>query len=868
MSGKNITEKTDRKPKNTRLKAAGRTLSSKSPVKKSNPNLENDWQVLVENNPDVLIKLDRHGKILYINRTFSGQSTSKVIGKSIFDFLPAESHKKAKECLEQALKTGETVSFNTTATGPDGRELWYSGRFGLLDKSKGYLIGTARVSTEISEHNETKIRLQESEQKFGKLVETLAEGVGLVDAKETFLFANPAAEKIFGVKPGKLLGRNLSEFLGQESKRIVREETGKRKEGVESTYELNIESSDGQTRNILVAASPNFDFSGRFIGTYASFRDVTEQNRIQEKIQHLLRIEHALAKASALLVSAKSDNLDRALAVLGEAVKVDHAYLFLLHDDIGQMINTHSWSAAESDGKEDPFQILDVVNAPWCMSQLTAGKNLVIPDVDRLPKAAAKEQAYLKERGCRATLAVPIHSSTRQLLGLICFDDTKGPRQWADEDLGCLRSMAESLGNHLERERTEKDKRLLTTAVEQTVDGLLVTDRGGIIEYVNPAFEQITGYTRTEAIGNSPNILKSGLHDDGFYGDLWETILKGQVWSGQITNQRKDGHLYETFTTISPVKDRDGRITNFVSVMRDITERLQLEAKLRQAQKLESIGQLAAGIAHEINTPTQYARDNTYFLEDSFNDLRRVIHDYEAVYDMAQRGEINLEQLKKLDETLHQADLEYLNDEIPKAIMQSLEGLGRIAEIVLAMKEFSHPGIEVKTSTDLNRAIENTITVTKNEWKYVADVVTDLDPDLPDVPCYPGEFNQVILNLIINAAHAIEDVVGKGSGLKGTIRISTRVDADWAEINISDTGAGIPKEIRERIFDPFFTSKEVGKGTGQGLTIAHSVIVEKHRGSIDFKSTEGRGTTFTIRLHIPETVEELETEDETQHSVC
>jgi len=164
------------------------------------------------------------------------------------------------------------------------------------------------------------------------------------------------------------------------------------------------------------------------------------------------------------------------------------------------------------------------------------------------------------------------------------------------------------------------------------------------------------------------------------------------------------------------------------------------------------------------------------------------------------------------------------------------------------MKEFSHPGSDEKTPTDLNKAIENTVTVARNEWKYVADLATDFDETLPPVLCLPGEINQVILNMIVNASHAIADVVGDGANGKGNITIRTRKMKEWAEIAIEDTGAGIPEEIRQRIFDPFFTTKEVGKGTGQGLSIAHNVVVEKHGGSIDVASEPGKGTTFTIRL--------------------
>jgi signal transduction histidine kinase len=192
-------------------------------------------------------------------------------------------------------------------------------------------------------------------------------------------------------------------------------------------------------------------------------------------------------------------------------------------------------------------------------------------------------------------------------------------------------------------------------------------------------------------------------------------------------------------------------------------------------------------------------------------------------------------------------DVDYLRNEIPKAIEHLLEGVAQVARIVRAMKEFSHPGPVEKAPVNINRAIESTILVCKSEWKYVAGLTTDFDPELPPVPCVASEFNQVILNLIVNAAHAIGDVV-RDSNQKGSIRISTRRDDGWVEVRVSDTGAGIPEDIRTKIFTPFFTTKEVGKGTGQGLAISHSVIVRKHQGTIHFESEVGVGTTFVIRL--------------------
>jgi len=279
-----------------------------------------------------------------------------------------------------------------------------------------------------------------------------------------------------------------------------------------------------------------------------------------------------------------------------------------------------------------------------------------------------------------------------------------------------------------------------------------------------------------------------------------------------------------------------------------LREQAAAQGQLVQAQKLESIGQLAAGIAHEINTPTQFIGDNLRFLEDAFRELKPLLAESEHARGVGGRNGTAAGLSQRIAPAAREDDLEYLIEEIPKAIAQSLEGVGRVANIVRSMKEFSHPGTDEMQPVDLNKALECTLTVCRNEWKYVADVAMDLDPQLPLVHCMPGACNQVFLNLVINAAHAIADKQGNNSTEKGTITVSTRTDGGWVEVRVSDTGTGIAEKHRTKVFDPFFTTKKVGRGTGQGLAIAHSVIVDKHGGTLTFDTEVGHGTTFIVRL--------------------
>jgi signal transduction histidine kinase len=286
-----------------------------------------------------------------------------------------------------------------------------------------------------------------------------------------------------------------------------------------------------------------------------------------------------------------------------------------------------------------------------------------------------------------------------------------------------------------------------------------------------------------------------------------------------------------------------GAVVNFV----DITERKRREMELHQGQKLEAVGRLAAGIAHEINTPIQFVSDNTRFLINSFLDEVKLIRKYEQLREAAALGPVDPALLAEISAARAQIDWPYLEEEIPRALEQMLDGLKRVSTIVRGMKEFSHVDrSNEKAPADINRAIESTLIVGRNEFKYIADVETHFE-DLPPVICHLGDLNQVFLNLIVNAAHAIQESV-KDTSARGKIGVHTRLDGDWAEISISDSGAGIPEEARDKIFDPFFTTKAVGKGTGQGLALARAVVVEKHCGTLHFVTEMGKGTTFYIRL--------------------
>lgn len=313
--------------------------------------------------------------------------------------------------------------------------------------------------------------------------------------------------------------------------------------------------------------------------------------------------------------------------------------------------------------------------------------------------------------------------------------------------------------------------------------------------------------------------------------------------------ERKGTKTYRI--TASPVTDKSGQIFAAIEMVEDVTEKMAMEQELRQAQKLEAIGQLAAGIAHEINTPIQYIADNMNFLGDAYTDVRAALETYADCLNTAEENRdvaLIRENIERCKGTLQELDLEYLLEEIPRSISQSLDGLTKVSNIVRAMKQVSHPGSDSKLEINLNNLMENILVISRNEYKYVADLETDFAENLQTISCYPDKLNQVFLNLIINAGHAIGDSILAKKYDKGLIKITTLNLPNSVRVTIEDNGCGIPETIREKVYDLFFTTKEAGKGTGQGLAIARGIIVQEHGGSLEFTSDEGKGTTFIVDL--------------------
>ncbi|MGV7928489.1 MAG: ATP-binding protein [Spirochaetota bacterium] len=398
----------------------------------------------------------------------------------------------------------------------------------------------------------------------------------------------------------------------------------------------------------------------------------------------------------------------------------------------------------------------------------------------------------------------------------------------------------------------------LLSSIDSILIGVSTRDE---VTHWNAVAERVFGITAVEAIGGRISTLAIGWEWDDIFEGISICIHKNDtVVLRDVPFTNLEGGNGFLGITINPIRDDLGILNGFLIYGRDITKRRMMELQLLQDQKLKAIGELASGIAHEINTPTQYVINNLDFLKQSFVGLMEICLRYNSICGKVGSACEYKSEMEEIDNRKRELDFEFLLEEIPRAVDQSLDGLARVSKIIRSMKSFSHPDNDNKVLADINKIIADTLTISKNEWKYVADVETELDEDIQEVFCFPAEISQVLLNLIVNAAHAIKEVVDTGGIEKGRITVSSFRENGTVAIKISDNGIGIEEDVKQRIFDPFFTTKDVGLGTGQGLAISRSIVVDKHGGSINFQSTRGAGSTFIIRL--PENQEPEEMKDE------
>jgi len=683
------------------------------------------------------------------------------------------------------------------------------------------------VFRDITERKQVETALGAQAARFRSLIDNSTDIIALAEIDSSIAFLSPAFERVLGFQAAERLGTSAMDLIWPDDlarmRALFERAVGCPREVI--PWELRVRHRDGGYR-WLEGTATNLVDEPSVRGIVVNCHDVTDRK-------------------------ATTD----ALTQLSRAVEQSPVSIVIT----------------------DPHGTINYVNPKFCSLTGYAAEEVIGQNPRLLKSGNLPPQVY--EELWRAI------SSGREWRGELLNRKKNGELYWelasispildAEGRIACFVAVKEDI---TARKRSDEALRLseeqFQSAFADAPIGKALVGLDGRFLRVNRVLCELVGYSNDELTSKTWQEIT---HRDDIEADanFAKSLMFGNAHAYELEKRyiHKNGQVIWTQLNVSVVRSRDGEPIHFISQIQDITQRRQVqeelgrraselewanqqlkqeraerekvETELHLAHKLEAIGRLAAGIAHEINTPIQYIGDNTRFLSDTWQEQSKILAVLESLLRSPSAETPKSDELSALVE---KADLPYLATEIPKAIQETLAGVERVANIVRAMKEFSHPGTGERTPVDLNKAIENTITVARNEWKYVADVVTEFDPQLLPVQCFPGELNQVFLNLIVNAAQAIGEDARRADGAKGTIRIATRDDGDWVEIRISDTGPGIPAAIQDKLFDPFFTTKPVGKGTGQGLAIARSVVVDKHRGTIVCQSEPGQGATFIIRL--------------------
>jgi two-component system NtrC family sensor kinase len=637
-------------------------------------------------------------------------------------------------------------------------------------------------------------------------------GIVLVDSEGRFVMVNPAFCEMLGYARHELEGRPFIDFV--ESTDPAAELERFRAEFLNDTggqYERTYRASSGEKICALVTLSPATGQNPADAVRVAQIKDVTERKRV----------EAALADERQLLTAFLQATPD-------QVYFKDRDSRFLRASD-AQAHKLAVASAEELIGRTD-FDFFSPEHAQRAFDD----EQRIIRTAEPIIGQEEREVFPDGRIAWAATTKLPLRDAAGTIIG------TCGISQ----DI-TARRLAESMV----RESEERWRTLLANSQELVT----LANPDGVLTYVSPSIARWLGHDPEDLVGADAMHL---LHPDDiaafratFAAAAADTERRQYPIHHRLRHQDGTWHSLES-TLVGLV--HDPAVGAVLVTARDVTdwmmlerERQRLDLQRRVSQRLEAVGQLAAGVAHEINTPMQFVSDSVTFLRESVETLLSLTNLYRDLLHTEEPIDQD-ERRRRTLEAEEEADLDYLAERIPGAFDRTVDGIGRVTSIVKAMKRFSHASSVETTPADLNEALETTLAVCRNEYKYVADVELTLG-ELPLVICNVGELNQVFLNLIINAAQAIGEIAD-GSRRRGMIRIASRVQDGDVVIDIADDGPGIPPELQERIYEPFFTTKEIGQGSGQGLAIARTAI-EQHSGSIECASAPGRGTTFT--LHIP-----------------
>ncbi len=741
---------------------------------------EERWQFAIEGSGDGLWDWNIETNRVFFSRQWKAMLGygEDEIGDSLDEWemlLHPDDRARPHEELERHFR-GETPIYTCEyrLRCRDGSFKWILDRGRVMSRTpEGRPLRAIGTHTDIDGRKRMDEALQESESKFRDLAEKSIVGIYLIQ-DDVFQYANAEFARIFGYEAGEVAGRlRFEDIVHPGDRPLVKSMIGKRLSGELKSlrYDFRVVRKSGELRHTEVYSSRT-TFRGKpaVIGTLL---DVTERKNAEQ------RLRESEEKFRVLFESAND-----AIVLWDEEHFID--------------CNRKALEMFGIESKEQimgrPFSIASPLYQPSGRLSEEVARERIRAAQEGTPQFY--EWQHLRRDGSVLEAEINLHAvdlQGKKLVQAIIRDVT-------------------------ERKRAEEVLQRLSLALEQAAEEIIITDPEGMIEYVNPAFEKITGYSRQEAIGRTPRLVKSGVHDRAFYERLWGTIKRGEIWTGRITNRHKKGMLIQEDATISPIVSSAERITGFISLKRDITEEVKLEGKLRQAQKMEAIGTLAGGIAHD------------------FNNILG-----------AMMGYTELARLKAADPQIHS----YLD--------QVLKACNRSRDLVNQILTFSRQREQEKKPVTVTPIVKEAMKLLRSSCPSTVEIRQAYNVDRDIVLADPTQIHQVIMNLCTNAIHAMRD----GEGIL-TVSLSQKeitvydpfYDSELKEgpyvmLTVSDTGRGIDASVRNRIFDPFFTTKVPGEGTGLGLSVVYG-IVKDHGGSISLESEPGQGTVFTVSLPLVE----------------
>jgi PAS domain S-box-containing protein len=848
-----------------------------------------------ETSPDAfsISRLD-DGKYVDINNGYTaltGYEREEVIGGTALD-LPFWHDPADREPLLSALKR------DGHARNLEARIRHKSGKLKtvLISAALMTLHGEPHLialTKDIEQLKEAEEALRRSENLYRTLAEHTSVGIWQVDDEGRAIFINPVMCEMLEIDgPEELLGRTYRSFFDRENLEIIDRENAKRSKGKSSVYEIEITGKRGTRRTVAVSGAPHFSADGSLEGTIGTFMDMTETRRTQEALrQSEERYRSLILNAPIGIISVDKGGRiteinPHLLDILGSpSVEATKSINLLTYQPLVDAGVSDAFKRCLQEGRKVELDTsyvsmwgkssyLRAVLTPRTDAQgnITGCQATVedITDRKKAEEALKGNERFLSDifSGIQDGISVldkdlnivrvnPVmerrHSHAMPLVGKKCHEvyrrrsspcepcpsmrametaetaheiverrQPDGEVTWSDvfafplfdSETGRINGVIEYVRDITERRRAEEERLRLATAIEQAAEAVVVADTAGRIQYVNPSFEKVTGYSKEEVVGENPRILKSGEHDAEFYEEMWRILTSGEVWTGRLVNKKKDGTLYEEEAAISPIKDESGKIVNYVAVKRDVTGEMLLERQLRQAQKLEAVGTLAGGVAHD------------------FNNLLQVILGY-------------------ADMLLLQKDRK---DPDREKLLAMRKAAGHGGDLVKKLLTFSRKGEISLRPTDLNQEAMRVRELLYRTIPKMIEIELFLAKDLKTVEADPGQMEQVLLNLAINARDAMPDggrltIETKNITLdEGYCNTHIEVGpGEYVLMTVSDTGHGMVKDVVERIFEPFFTTKESGQGTGLGLATVFGII-KSHHGHIMCYSEPGEGTTFKIYL--------------------